>query len=43
MRWHQSKTNYLREQRLKIDVSAFKKVTAIGHGLAFSSYPMDNC
>ena len=35
IRWRQNETNYLREQRRKVDVSAFKKLKTIGHGLAF--------
>jgi protein-serine/threonine kinase len=31
-RWRQNETDYLREQRRKVDVSAFVKVKTIGHG-----------
>lgn len=32
-RWRQNETDYLREKRQKVDVSAFVKVKTIGHGL----------
>jgi protein-serine/threonine kinase len=32
-RWRQNETDYLREQRRKVDVSAFRKLKTIGHGL----------
>jgi serine/threonine protein kinase len=31
-RWRQNETDYLREQRRKVDVSAFVKLQTIGHG-----------
>lgn len=31
-RWRQNETDYLREQRRKVDVSAFVKLKTIGHG-----------
>jgi protein-serine/threonine kinase len=31
-RWRQNETDYLREQRRKVDVSAFRKLKTIGHG-----------
>jgi len=31
-RWRQNETDYLREQRRKVDVSAFIKLKTIGHG-----------
>lgn len=31
-RWRQNETEYLREQRRKVDVSAFVKLKTIGHG-----------
>jgi hypothetical protein len=31
-RWCQNETDYLREQRRKVDVSAFIKLKTIGHG-----------
>jgi len=31
-RWRQNDTDYLREQRRKVDVSAFIKLKTIGHG-----------
>ena len=31
-RWCQNKTDYLREQRRKVDVGAFIKLKTIGHG-----------
>jgi len=31
-RWRQNETEYLREQRCKVDVSAFVKLKTIGHG-----------
>src|ERR1700677_4080818 len=31
-RWRQNETDYLREQRQKVDVSAFVKLKTIGHG-----------
>jgi protein-serine/threonine kinase len=31
-RWRQNETDYLREQRRKVDVSAFAKLQTIGHG-----------
>jgi protein-serine/threonine kinase len=36
-RWRQNETDYLREQRRKIDVSTFVKLKTIGHGLFVSS------
>jgi protein-serine/threonine kinase len=38
-RWRQNETDYLREQRHKVDVSAFKKLKTIGHG-AYESFPL---
>lgn len=35
-RWRQNETDYLRERRRKVDVSAFVKLKTIGHGLPFS-------
>ncbi|KAH8119243.1 kinase-like protein [Phellopilus nigrolimitatus] len=32
LRWRQNETEYLRERRLKVDVSAFVKLKTIGHG-----------
>lgn len=32
-RWRQNETEYLRERRQKVDVSAFTKLKTIGHGL----------
>ena len=32
MRWRQNETDYLRERRQKVDVSAFIKLKTIGHG-----------
>lgn len=32
-RWRQNETEYLRERRCKVDVSAFVKLKTIGHGL----------
>lgn len=32
-RWRQNETEYLREKRQKVDVSAFVKLKTIGHGL----------
>jgi len=32
-RWRQNETDYLRDQRRKVDVSAFRKLKTIGHGL----------
>jgi hypothetical protein len=32
-RWRQNETDYLRERRRKVDVSAFVKLKTIGHGL----------
>lgn len=32
VRWRQNETDYLREQRRKVDVSAFVKLKTIGHG-----------
>lgn len=34
-RWRQNETDYLRECRRKVDVSAFVKLKTIGHGMAF--------
>ena len=31
-RWQQNETEYLRERRRKVDVSAFAKLKTIGHG-----------
>jgi hypothetical protein len=31
-RWRQNETDYLRQQRQKVDVSAFVKLKTIGHG-----------
>ncbi|KAF9051116.1 kinase-like protein [Hymenopellis radicata] len=31
-RWRQNETEYLREKRRKVDVTAFKKIKTIGHG-----------
>ena len=33
-RWRQNETEYLRERRRKVDVSAFVKLKTIGHGLS---------
>ena len=33
-RWRQNETDYLREKRRKVDVSAFIKLKTIGHGLS---------
>lgn len=33
-RWRQNETDYLRERRRKVDVSAFVKLKTIGHGRA---------
>jgi len=40
-RWRQNETDYLREQRRKVDVSAFVKLKTIGHGeyASVSSHP----
>ena len=32
-RWRENETDYLRHQRLKVDVAAFVKLKTIGHGL----------
>ena len=32
-RWRQNETDYLRERRRKVDVSAFVKLKTIGHGI----------
>jgi protein-serine/threonine kinase len=32
-RWRQNETDYLREKRRKVDVSAFIKLKTIGHGI----------
>ena len=34
-RWRQNETDYLREKRRKVDVSAFIKLKTIGHGLYY--------
>jgi len=34
-RWRQNETDYLRDRRRKVDVSAFMKLKTIGHGLDF--------
>lgn len=36
-RWRQNETDYLRERRRKVDVSAFVKLKTIGHGIKVSS------
>lgn len=33
-RWRQNETEYLRERRRKVDVSAFVKLKTIGHGIS---------
>lgn len=37
-RWRKNETDYLRERRQKVDVSAFVKLKTIGHGWSFT-YP----
>lgn len=41
-RWRQNETDYLREQRRKVDVSAFIKLKTIGHG-RINSFPASCC
>ena len=36
LRWQQNETEYLRERRRKVDVSAFAKLKTIGHGKGLS-------
>ncbi len=38
-RWRQNETEYLREKRRKVDVTAFKKIKTIGHGTYFFCAP----
>lgn len=33
-RWRQNETEYLRDKRRKVDVTAFKKLKTIGHGIS---------
>lgn len=37
-RWKQNETDYLRERRRKVDVTAFAKLQTIGHGSFFPSF-----
>jgi hypothetical protein len=37
-RWRRNETDYLRERRRKVDVSAFVKLKTIGHGLIFINF-----
>jgi hypothetical protein len=39
-RWRQNESDYLRERRQKVDVSAFVKLKTIGHGLYFSPHSL---
>lgn len=38
-RWRQNETDYLRDRRRKVDVSAFVKLKTIGHGLPYQPCP----